>query len=378
MWDAESRVPVTLAGHSDRVSDCAYSPDGLRIVSASWDRTLKIWDAESGAELATLSVHSGDLRACAYSPDGRRIVSANTALKVWDAESGAELATLSGHSKLVETCVYSPDGKRIVSASWDKTLKLWDAESGAELATLTGHSDEVRACAYSPDGRRIVSGSTDGALKQWDAESGEELAPLPSGHSSWVKACVYSPDGERIVSASWDHTLKLCHSLRKAEPVCFLALSGVSAAALGNGGYSIFAGDRDGRIYLLRLVNLQLKPPLVTLVHIYHADTRDWDARPTAKCERCGKRFTPQPVVISAIHSINDKANLSLDQSGSKGVFAKLFGCIKNSIYKPPSISPCTALPPEAWDDPHLLSECPHCHQPLRFNPFIIDNRERY
>jgi WD40 repeat protein len=397
IWDAESGAELaTLAGHSNRVDACAYSPDGKRIVSVSADKTLKLWDAESGAELATLAGHSEWVNACAYSPDGRRIVSAFSAgtLKLWDAESGAELATLVGHSESVNACAYSPDGRRIVSGSgrtldgWDSEsgtglwksvghLKLWDAESGVELATLAGRSEWVKACAYSPDGRRIVSVSADKTLKLWDAGSGAELATL-AGHSESVNACAYSPDGRRIVSASWDKTLKLWDSQTKAELACFVASTTVTAVTVGKAGYCIGAGDRGGRVYLLRLVNLFLEPPLATPAHIYQTETRDWAARPTARCEWCGKRFTPPPIVISAIHSINKNANLSSDRTGPKGVSTRSSGRSKNITHKSASISSCAALPAEAWDDPRLLSECPSCHQPLRFNPFIVDNRERY
>jgi WD40 repeat protein len=398
IWDAESGAELaTLAGHSNEVTACAYSPDGRRIVSASGDHTLKIWDAESGTDVATLAGHSHGVSSCAYSPDGRRIVSASvdSTLKIWDAGSGAELATLvhsrEVYSRALYTCAYSPDGRRIVSTSGDHTPKIWDAELGVELATLVGHADNVIACTYSPDGRRIVSASVDSTLKIWDAESGVELAtwgvppatwdvaPLdrPGGYWGEMGACAYSPDGRRIVSAS-KNTLNVWDSQAKDQLVYFLASHYITALAVGKAGYYIGAGDEIGRMYLLRLVNLDLEPPLVTRAHIYQPERRDWDEQPTAKCEWCGKRFTPPPIVISSIHSISQNANLSSDQSCSRGVSPKSDGRSKTSIHESPSISPCTALPPEAWDDPRLLSECPSCHQPLRFNPFIVDNRERY
>jgi len=196
---------MTIAGHSELVACCGYSPDGHRIVSASHDRTLKIWNVESGLEVTTLSGHSRGVTACAYSPDAKRIVSSSwdNRLKIWDAESGLELATLAGHSKGVLSCAYSPDGKRIVSASGDHTLKLWEAETGAPVATLAGHSrGEVLACRYSPDGTRIVSASRDKTLKVWDAETGAELLTL-TGHTDWVWACAYSPKASVLLALHW-------------------------------------------------------------------------------------------------------------------------------------------------------------------------------
>ncbi|MDT9246432.1 WD40 repeat domain-containing protein, partial [Limnospira sp. PMC 1249.20] len=164
----------TLTGHSSWVNAVAIAPDGKRAVSASDDNTLKLWDLETGTELATLTGHSDDVNAVVIAPDGKRAVSASDdkTLKLWDLETGTELATLRGHSDWVRAVAIAPDGKRAVSASEDETLKLWDLETGTELATLTGHSGSVKAVAITPDGKRAVSASDDNTLKLWDLERG--------------------------------------------------------------------------------------------------------------------------------------------------------------------------------------------------------------
>jgi WD40 repeat protein len=80
--------------------------------------------------------------ACAVTPDGRRVVSASEdqTLKVWDLASGRAVATLEGHALGVNACAVTPDGRRVVSASEDQTLKVWDLESGRAMATLEGHA----------------------------------------------------------------------------------------------------------------------------------------------------------------------------------------------------------------------------------------------
>ncbi len=199
---------MTMAGHTDGVLSCAYSPDGSRIVSASVDRTLKIWDAKIGKDVATLAGHTATVTCCAYSPDGSRIVSASDdkTLKIWDGQTGKEVATLAGHTATVTSCAFSPDSSRIVSASWDKTLKIWDAETGKEVVTLAGHTYWVNSCAFSPDGSGIISASDDKTLKMWDAETAQDFATL-AGHKATVRSCAFSPNGRRIVSASDDETL---------------------------------------------------------------------------------------------------------------------------------------------------------------------------
>lgn len=121
--------------------------------------------------VSTLSGHSDFVTAVACFADGTKVVSGSEdeTVRVWDAQSGAELCTLSGHSNVVWAVAVFADGKRIASASSDKTVKIWDAGSGEELRTLSGHSNWVRAVAVFADGRKVVSGSYDGTVKVWSA-----------------------------------------------------------------------------------------------------------------------------------------------------------------------------------------------------------------
>ncbi|MEZ4705726.1 MAG: hypothetical protein R3A44_00890 [Caldilineaceae bacterium] len=154
----------------------AFSPDDadsgrLRIVSGSADSTVRIWDADSGDQLAQLDGHSSWVNAVAFSPDGQRIVSgsADSTVRIWDADSGDQLAQLDGHAGSVYAVAFSPDGQRIVSGSDDRIVRIWDADSGDQLAQLNGHAGSVYAVAFSPDGQRIVSGSDDRTVRIWDA-----------------------------------------------------------------------------------------------------------------------------------------------------------------------------------------------------------------
>jgi WD40 repeat protein/Flp pilus assembly protein TadD len=247
-----NRNHVTLHGHAGTVHGVAISGDGKRIVSCSEDRTLKVWDADTGKELLSLSGHAGEVRRMAISGDGKRIVSGSEdkTVKVWDAASGKELLTLSGHASDVLGVAISPDGRRIASGSWDRTVKVWDAASGKELLTLQGHSAGVISVAISPDSRRIVSASADKTLKVWDADTGKELLTL-SGHSNGVLTVAISPDGRRIVSGSVDRTVKVWDAESGKE---LLDLKGhawnVITVAISGDGRRIVSASGDGRVML--------------------------------------------------------------------------------------------------------------------------------
>jgi WD40 repeat protein len=207
-----------------------------------------------GPLLANLRGHEGGVRAVAVTPDGRRAVSGSEdkTLKVWDLETGEELRTLRGHEAWVQAVALSPDGRRAVSGSEDRTLKVWDLEMGEELATLRGHKDDVNAVALTPDGRRAVSGSDDQTLKVWDLERGEELHTL-RGHEDWVRAVALSPDGRRAVSGSADQTLKVWDLERGEELATFTGESAMKACAVSADGRTIVAGDKSGQVHFLRL-----------------------------------------------------------------------------------------------------------------------------
>jgi WD40 repeat protein/serine/threonine protein kinase len=211
---------VRLEGDTRWINSVAYRPDGKRIVGASLDTTVKVWDADTGRLLQTLKGHTNWVNAAAYSPDGQWIISGSHdhTLKLWHAETARESLTLRGHTGPVLAVAFSPDGKRIVSGSYDRTVKLWDTQAGKEILNLKGHTGAVSSVAYSPDGKHIVScgrGSASGKpnpgeVKVWDVETGQEALTF-KGPTDWVNSVAYSPDGQRIISAhgAWDYVSEL-------------------------------------------------------------------------------------------------------------------------------------------------------------------------
>ncbi|MCB8925159.1 MAG: hypothetical protein H6652_05985 [Ardenticatenaceae bacterium] len=194
---------TSLRGHKDAVWSATFSPDGERIVTASSDGTVRMWDLV-GNELAVLSGHGGWVRSATFSPNGERIVTATDGtVRLWD-QVGNELVVLSVNG--VRSATFSPDGEQIVTASRDGTARLWDL-AGDELAVLNGHGDWVNSATFSPDGKQIMTASDDGTVRLWDL-AGNELAML-SGFGDLVNSATFSLDLERVVTANGDRTARL-------------------------------------------------------------------------------------------------------------------------------------------------------------------------
>ncbi len=242
----------TLTRHTAEVRSAAFSPNGKKIVTASYDNTAKIWDALTGECLHALEGHTYGVYSAAFSPDGKKIVTASDeTAKIWDASTGQCLHTLEDHTCGVYSAAFSPDGKKIVTASWDKTAKIWDVLTGDCLHTLEGHRGEIETGAFSPDGKKIVTASYDKTAKIWDALTGECLHTL-EGHTERVDSAVFSPDGSKIVTASADRTVKIWDAITGE---CLHTLedhtNGVSSAVFSPDGSKIVTAsfDRTARIW---------------------------------------------------------------------------------------------------------------------------------
>jgi WD40 repeat protein len=148
VWDAGTgQALFTLKGHKGAVFCVAFSPDGKRLVSASWDHTLRVWEVDPGKKVLPLG--------------------------------GRELMTLEGHADRVNGVAFSPDGTRIASGSEDKTVRVWDAATGKEVPSPRLHRGLVWSVAFSPDGQRVAAAcwSAAGWVKTWDAGGEGRRAP---------------------------------------------------------------------------------------------------------------------------------------------------------------------------------------------------------
>ncbi|KAL3248946.1 hypothetical protein ABHI18_011836 [Aspergillus niger] len=211
LWDAATgALKNTLEGHSGSVSSVAFAGDSQLLASGSADKTIKLWDAATGAFKHTLEGHSSSIITVAFSGDGQLLASgsADKIIKLWHAATGTLKHTLEGHSNKVSSVAFSGDGQLLASSSHDKTIKLWDAATGAHKYTLEGHSDRISSVAFSDNGQLLASGSWDKTIKLWDAATGA-LKYILEGHSDWISSVAFSGDGQLLASGSHDKTIKL-------------------------------------------------------------------------------------------------------------------------------------------------------------------------
>jgi len=179
----------TLTGHTKAVTSVAMSWDDLKLISASWDKSVKIWDFDTGECLNTLTGHSDWVRSVAISRDSSTIVSGSqdNTIKVWNVKNGNCINTLTGHRFSVLSIAITSDGSKIISGSYDKSVKVWSLDTGQCLHTFKGHTEAVRSVAISNDQTNIFSASEDKNIKVWDIQTGNCITTL-QGHTGIVSS----------------------------------------------------------------------------------------------------------------------------------------------------------------------------------------------
>jgi WD40 repeat protein/DNA-binding SARP family transcriptional activator len=250
LWDTHTGQKLhEFIGHTDLINyGVAYSPDGKYILSGSWDKSIRLWDIQTGKEIYKL-VDAGGVNSVAFSPDGKYIATASIgAARLWKSETGEKVSDFSGvdqrtwrvtispngeyvafssddGTRLFEvfsgrlirqfigqtdaySVAFSPDGKYLVTGGGDQKVWLWDVNTGQNLWQFIGHTDTIWTVAFSPDGKYVVTASADGTARLWDAQTGQELRRF-IGHTAGVENVVFSPDGKFILTGSDDGTAML-------------------------------------------------------------------------------------------------------------------------------------------------------------------------
>lgn len=190
------------------IRDIKYSPDGNKLAAATY---IGIWiyDVNTCSEITLLSRHNEFVYSLAFLPDGTTLASTgeDNKIRLWDINTGYQLATIMTADVYDTNALeVSPDGTLLLTAGWDKTIRFWDVNTRRNLFNITGHEQEIYDLAFSPDGKTIASASRDETIRLWDTCNGRHITTL-NEHKDSVTALTYSPNGEILVSGSADETV---------------------------------------------------------------------------------------------------------------------------------------------------------------------------
>jgi len=259
---ADFRLDLDAGGHTARITDLAFTPDGDEIVSASDDKTIRIWDWQSGVTLRTFRGYmgpgpDGKVYAVAVSPDGRTVAAGGYFgagigdqppygdVRLFDFSTGRMVAVLKGPQYEIYDLAFSPDGQRLAAGGADGMVYLWrrddTAASGwAEDRTLDADSWHLDKLAFAAGGTRLAASTTDNGIRLWNLEDGEEIALAGEAEplrDTPVMALAVSQDGALFATGSADGTVQVWRAadgaLARAMPKQDFFIGSLTFAAKG-------------------------------------------------------------------------------------------------------------------------------------------------
>jgi WD40 repeat protein len=214
-WKLARRVP---AG-KDTLLAAAFSPDGGRIVVGGADRTVRVIDAPTGAEVFAAEVHSDWVTGVAFIDEGKRLVSAgrDRTIRSFEAAGGRAIETVATWDEPVLTLAARPGSGVVVAAGEGRRPVLLDAARGKELRKLEDHPGAVLASAFSRDGSLVAVGGAGDEVRVHDAGDGKRKAAL-RGAKDWIYALAFSPDGGRLAAAGYEGVVRV-YDVKEAKEV---------------------------------------------------------------------------------------------------------------------------------------------------------------
>src|SRR5262249_40850647 len=160
IWDVEHQKPIhRLSGHTDAIYAATFTPDGQRVVTGSYDTTLRLWRLADGAPIAELKGHRDKIYKVAVNPIDGSIASGDVTgeIRLWDGHTGRYLRTLVDQQGVVGSLMFSADGTKLLStcgySGCNYAQHVWEVATGKAAVTYTEHDNIVIATAISPDGK---------------------------------------------------------------------------------------------------------------------------------------------------------------------------------------------------------------------------------
>jgi len=253
LWDIKGNLLVELRGHERLITSTSFSPDGKKILTASEDRTARLWDIKGNLLVEFQKAKNQDnIRNAVFSPDGRQIFTIGlNKIRLWDTK-GNLLAEFQGNKVsgvlVPQKAVFSPNGNQILTVTSDGIARLWNVK-GNLLTELEGHKDKILSAIFSPDGKQIITASVDKTARLWDTK-GNTIVEF-QGHERTVYSAVFSPDNRQILTASQDGTARIWDT--KGNSLTVFGGDGYTdkssvwiATEFSSDGRQILTSSRDG------------------------------------------------------------------------------------------------------------------------------------
>jgi len=280
IWNTqEARVVATLTNVLGAVNDLKFSPDGSLLAVAGGQPSargdLRLFRVSDWKLAESFGGHLDVVASVAFSPDGSRLASASfdKTVRIWDVAKKVCEKTLSAHSDFVYSVAFGPKGDWLVSASKDRTIRLIDVKTGSSRLTFSGMDQDVLAVAVSPDGSAVVSSGYEAALHWWNPLTGERIR-RQGAHDVAVHELAFDRTGKIIASAGGDKSVRWFDGTTgapiRALPIGTMAFS----VAVRPDGQQIATGGADG---LVRVIDVATARVLLTLLHVPGASAEsDW------------------------------------------------------------------------------------------------------
>jgi WD40 repeat protein len=266
VWDRTTGSRSELRGHAAS-SFAQFWTGGARIISASWDGSVRVWTRHGGrwrsyrVPVAT----TWQKWAAALDPTGRRIAigGAQPRLILQRLRGGGRIV-MRGHDNRVLDVAFSPDGHHLLSASDDGTARIWNTADGKLEQVFSGHSGGVKSAAYSPDGRRVVTAGADGTVRVWRVGDGRSV--VMHGHAGPVRSVEFTREGAQVVSAGQDGTVRVWNADGGETLVVLQSHQGpASGVDATPDGRSVVSAGADG---IVRVTACEVCGPLPALLRL--------------------------------------------------------------------------------------------------------------
>lgn len=258
LW-AIAPAQAQLRGHGGPVRALAVSPDGKRLISASFDTTAIVWSLASGTAEKVLRFHEGAVNAAAVLKDGRMATGGEDGrIAIWQPGQDKPAAVLQGHTAPIVGLAVSADGRTLASASWDTTARLWPMGGGA-ARVLEGHQQNVNGVAFTPDGRAVVTVGYDLTLRIWTMGGGSPvIVTLPTPLNSVAVAS----DGEIVAAGATGKVYFLSPAGERQSEVDAAAVP-IIALAVSDDGKLVAASSVRGAVAVIDRAGHKLERTLV-------------------------------------------------------------------------------------------------------------------